>query len=285
MEDLVKKYYKPWRTIEPQRKRDWKRSYVDLGIFELPGPASIRKDNIKPQTRLSYNYADDNYLVKDCSSSKKEYLYWGIGFFIMFLISVSLLCIPYSLEGLAWSLIFVFLFLIPSMWAFILAFYLPKEKKIIFDRQRGLVQLPGAFWNESQLVRFEEMHVTKAMRSRAGGLELVIARFNKRYDNLAGPLYLTFGYASLEQSWSFLVWYMDKNRPLPPSEALDPYRERDYERRKKDGFISPLYPSKINTPEYNTREFDSMIKINNEVKGPLGTTLNKLYEVRHKWSK
>ena len=51
------------------------------------------------------------------------------------------------------------------------------------------------------------------------------------------------------QSWSFMVWYMDKNRPLPPGEIFDPYRQKDYERRKKEGFPKPLYQSWIATPE------------------------------------
>ena len=42
---------------------------------------------------------------------------------------------------------------------------------------------------------------------------------------------------------------MDKNRPLPPGTAFDPYREKDFERRKKLGFPKPLYTSNIATPK------------------------------------
>ena len=42
---------------------------------------------------------------------------------------------------------------------------------------------------------------------------------------------------------------MDKNRPLPPGEAFDAYREQDFERRKAEGFPKPLYPSNVPTPE------------------------------------
>ena len=54
---------------------------------------------------------------------------------------------------------------------------------------------------------------------------------------------------NLEDMWSFTVWYMDKNRPLPPGTAFDPYRQKDFERRKAEGFPKPLYPSAIPTPE------------------------------------
>ncbi|WP_314286608.1 hypothetical protein [Capnocytophaga sputigena] len=49
------------------------------------------------------------------------------------------------------------------------------------------------------------------------------------------------------RNWSFIVWYMDKNRPLPPGEAFDPYREKDFHRRKAEGFLPPLYKSNIPT--------------------------------------
>ncbi len=53
-----------------------------------------------------------------------------------------------------------------------------------------------------------------------------------------------------DEYWSFMVWYMDRNRPLPPGTAFDPYRKKDFERRKTAGFPKPLYPSNIATPEF-----------------------------------
>ncbi|AXT53799.1 hypothetical protein D1818_24355 [Aquimarina sp. BL5] len=49
--------------------------------------------------------------------------------------------------------------------------------------------------------------------------------------------------------WSFYVWYMDKNRPLPPGDAFDEFRQQYYDRRKAAGFPKPLHPSAIKTPE------------------------------------
>ena len=53
----------------------------------------------------------------------------------------------------------------------------------------------------------------------------------------------------IEEFWDFVVWYMDKNRPLPPGTAFDPYREADFQRHKAEGFPKPLYGSIIETPE------------------------------------
>ena len=54
--------------------------------------------------------------------------------------------------------------------------------------------------------------------------------------------------------WEFVVWYMDKNRPLPPGTAFDPYRKEDYKRRRGEGFPPPIYDSYIETPEDSKRQ-------------------------------
>ncbi|MBL3659101.1 hypothetical protein [Fulvivirga sediminis] len=62
-------------------------------------------------------------------------------------------------------------------------------------------------------------------------------------------LFLFSSIGNCYEDLSFYLWYMDKNRPLPPGEAFDAYRERDYERRKAEGFPPPLFPSTFDTPE------------------------------------
>ena len=64
-----------------------------------------------------------------------------------------------------------------------------------------------------------------------------------------------------EDYWNFLVWYMDKNRPLPPGTAFDEYRQRDFERRKAAGFPKPLYKSAIPTPEATPEQQQERRKI------------------------
>lgn len=78
-----------------------------------------------------------------------------------------------------------------------------------------------------------------------GGFMLQTIRPNKwkTFD-----IYTIFG-GDCYEDMSFITWYMDKNRPLPPGDAFDPYRQQDFERRKAERFPKPLYPSKISTPE------------------------------------
>ena len=48
---------------------------------------------------------------------------------------------------------------------------------------------------------------------------------------------------------TMLTWYMDKNRPLPTMERFKPFMEKDFERRKDEGFPPPLYPAFFHTHE------------------------------------
>lgn len=45
-----------------------------------------------------------------------------------------------------------------------------------------------------------------------------------------------------QEWWSFYVWYMDRNRPLPRGTLFAAYQQKDYLRRKIEGFPEPLYP-------------------------------------------
>jgi len=59
------------------------------------------------------------------------------------------------------------------------------------------------------------------------------------YNDGVGKGNYTLALSYPDEWWSFFVWYMDKNRPLPPGKGFDPYREQDFERRKKSKFPKP----------------------------------------------
>lgn len=274
----IKKHYKVHSQIEPYTPKDWKKKYPEFLISELPGPAAIEKRDVQPGEKTVFDYADDEYIVVDRSSSVKEFVYWGGGFGLIYLFSLFYLGIPKIIFEDFWIFIVdSLLFGLPSLWCFALALWVPKEKKIIFDRMRGLVQLPGSFWDTNHLIRFKELHAVIAMRSRAGGLDLMACRNRSFVDKyLAGAILMPMGFGKPLQAWSFWIWYMDRNRPLPPSEALDPYREKDYLRREKEGFPEPLHPSLIETPEHNTDDFFYMNKKNEKTLGSAGISFHNL---------
>jgi|GEM_PF-2944639 len=115
------------------------------------------------------------------------------------------------------------------------------EKPIIFDRMNGTVTLPPASWGEPETVPFHEIYVTKGFTIIPGGApshELLAIRS----DGWPVDISLTsgafvpggWGSDSIARDWSFWVWYMDRNRPLPHGSAFDPYREKDLARLRAE---------------------------------------------------
>ena len=206
----------------------WKRKFLPHIIVELPhGINKLPKDT-------DVKRADDQFFIVDDSSVLGiMYLCIGLGGY--------LLSYFFSLANNANENFSIFiricLFLF-STFHIIYKFTHPK-KILILDRLNGIITFPGFLYGKPITMSFEE--VLAQIKGRGYGLALL--HKNKitfyDFDLQYGPL----------RSWSFMVWYMDKNRPLPPGKVFDPYRQKDYERRKKEGFPKPLYQSWIATPE------------------------------------
>jgi hypothetical protein len=118
------------------------------------------------------------------------------------------------------------------------------DKAIIYDRLKGFVSLPDTLWGKQYIVPFTELEavLSQVGRIQAPGLVLA-ARFPRRkwFDVFKPSIHIGFGRDPFA-AWAFIVWYMDKNRPLPPGSAFDPYRTIDEQRRANEGYPSPLFP-------------------------------------------
>ena len=115
--------------------------------------------------------------------------------------------------------------------------------KIVYHRNLGKIILPKGIFREKDIIyNFDKIRID-FQNQRV---------YYKINDNLHKIIYL-FSNAKLsntfDDNWSFLAWYMDKNRPLPTGFEFDEYRHDDFERRKAEGFPNPLYPSRFGTPE------------------------------------
>ena len=174
--------------------------------------------------------ADDQFFIVDDSSALGIF-YLCIGIFLFFV------ALFFWGESNAEIILSAFSFLIGSFYI-IYKFTCPK-KILILDRLNGIITFPGFLYGKAITMPFEE--VLAQIKGR--GYDLALLHKNK----------ITFYDVILQyeplRSWSFMVWYMDKNRPLPPRKIFDPYRQKDYERRKAEGFPEPLYQSWIATPE------------------------------------
>ena len=118
-------------------------------------------------------------------------------------------------------------------------------KELILNREEGSISMPCAFKKENVVISFEEGDGIVKFTAGGGAAPDVYLVFFIKNRKKGGHL----SHSDIYAFWEFVVWYMDKNRPLPPGTAFDPYREADFQRRKAEGFPKPLYKSYIPTPE------------------------------------
>ena len=125
--------------------------------------------------------------------------------------------------------------------------YKGPSRDVILDRQKGIITFPHfylTFWKPITL-SFKDVLMAWSIKGFAvsgGTPSLSIIHPN-------GWTSTDIAHSAITETWWLMVWYMDKNRPLPPGDAFDAYRQQDFERRKAAGFPPPLYPSRIPTPE------------------------------------
>ncbi len=207
----------------------WKRKFLPHIIVELPlGISDMSKNN-------DITRADDQFFIMNNSITLGNFhLYIGL---VLFLFALFLFG-----EGTNTEItLSASSFLIGSF--YIIYNFTHPKKILILDRLNGIITFPGFLYGKAITMPFEEVLAEVRGGYGAGSPTLALLHQNK----------LTAYSAILEstplQSWSFMVWYMDKNRPLPPGKVFDPYRQKDYERRKAEGFPEPLYQSWIATPE------------------------------------
>ena len=111
------------------------------------------------------------------------------------------------------------------------------------DRMEGLFSYPNYLSNSPVIVYFKEIVLFLTYTGKTAAPSWIAPYTNWKIGGFS------LAVIDVKDRLSFYVWYMDKNRPLPPGDAFDPYRQQDFERRKAEGFPKPLYESYIDTPE------------------------------------
>ena len=198
-----------------------------------------------------FDIIDDKIAVRDTRSHEGPL--WGGGFaFIFFVImaggQISILLDGENLDAfMTVSAVIALLIII----FFIRYYYTMPSKEFIWNREDGLLTFPGFLWNENITMPISEVAFVVAGPSShgTGGFELQIARPTGKTTYYR----CSTGHTCYEDL-SFLLWYMDKNRPLPPGTAFDPYRQKDFDRRKAEGFPNPLFPARFETPEATPKQ-------------------------------
>ncbi|WP_062060195.1 hypothetical protein [Aquimarina longa] len=185
------------------------------------------------------------------------YIYIGIFAFFSLLIPIWELLEEDTMDTI--YLIIVFCiglpFLIPAYKNWKKYKLAPDQTYITFDRINSLITMPKANRIDKFTIPFTHLRATRRamMHSKYSytGPQLQFFIDTRPWRPWHDEDYLTMSHPPKEPkiNWSFYVWYMDKNRPLPPGSAFDEFREADYKRRKAEGFPPPLFKSLIPTPE------------------------------------
>ena len=141
-----------------------------------------------------------------------------------------------------------FLFIVSGV--FWLFSFLKPTKRLLLDRVTGKMSYPSYGFAKHITITFTRATVYSNISAGPDGMIMgtTLQARNPYQSDISRGTY-DLAPADPEEWWSYFVWYMDKNRPLPPGKDFDPYREKDFERRKAEGFRKPLYPSNIPTPE------------------------------------
>lgn len=202
---------------------------------------SLLQANVYPQYKRSLvRRADDEVFIYDDSGiNYGELVIWSACLIPLVYVLITNWENEIAIVRNAWMIVMLmFLYLI-------LRCFRDVRKRFVFNRLTGEVTYPGILWfttrthsfNDTSFVSYKE-----GFRSSIpDGLAIRRARLS----------HCIFTYTNPYTIYSFLVWYMDKNRTLPKGSAFDAYREKDYLRRKAAGFPDPLYPSAIKIDEWD----------------------------------
>ena len=211
----------------------WKTNYFPHIILEYPQ----EKNEMSKSNGITR--ADDQFYIVDKSIYiGKMYIYFGL-FFLVLTFFLSFTIDANEIPGVFFRVIFFLTGILLIVYQ-----YTHPPQKIILDRLNGIITFPGIFYGKPITMPFDKVSAALKFNGIGASVSLgfchhKILATSIRIDNTP------------KSSWSFIVWYMDKNRPLPPGKVFDPYRKRDYERRKAEGFPEPLYESWIGNPEYS----------------------------------
>ena len=226
-------------------------------IVQMPKETCIRKLDLTEEN--NYNPVLKRKLFKEVNEKRvaiagwthHKWLVWtGVGSFL-FVVFAQIIT-NYQFLWPVWLLIGM-----PAIWLIYMGIKLPKESTIVFHRDEGLLELPGALWDPPVIQKFDDAYIrfSKDGGSYTNQFEwsIYMHRYHKAGFKNMGVALGRWSKGRWE-TWSFWVWYMDRNRPLPPGSAFDEFREQDFKRRKAEGFPPPLYKSRIPTPEANPEQ-------------------------------
>lgn len=234
-----------------------KAAYYRTKYIEKMSPVYNITEMPDEDAATLFRYMDDEVLVMDKTSPRiwSAICVTGLLIALGWCIAMLSLILGYDFstsKELIVKVGFIILFLgtvfIMLLLLYYIAFYLYRAKQVItFHRLTGMIEIPKRFfagWNGATITfPFSDQYITWV--PGFGG-----AMYRLSYPNSRASRH--FLAADMRKEFSFILWFMDRNRQLPPSKRLDPYRVKDFLRRESEGFPAPLRRANIRIPSHKT---------------------------------
>lgn len=209
---------------------------------------------IYPKNLNTYFSDDDRYLER----YRMDYKYWevyfidgSISYFLLFLsfFAFILFLLKRYQNPEFGDLIFIAIPLVLFICNLLkIISDLKYKKEQIYDRLKGTITFPGVFWKTNITMSFNKVMFMKHNYRN----NISFKGMNPIFWGASFHLSVNKHYSrDSSDELTLLIWYMDKNRPLPNITEFKPYFDIDYERRKKENFPPPLYFSFIATREHS----------------------------------
>lgn len=219
--------------------------------------------------KKEYIIANNIKLVQNITTTKLNFkIFFGIGcFFLLFILIFGIIGYDGSLLNLFKHISIVnLIYIIPMLIGLfnLVLFSIIGKKVIVYNRKENTITYPCSHYNKKTItIHFNKFKFHKKLNDsrHCSRYTLVTKDISNKKDNL-GVFNLYTG-RFCDDFHSYIVWYMDKRRPLPPSKVFDHYRQIDYKERKENKFLKPLYSSNLVTPEATRKQRSERKEINN----------------------
>ena len=219
--------------------------------------------------KKKYIIANNIKLVQNITTTKLNFkIFFGIGcFFYCFILIIGITNYDGSIFNFFKHISIVnLIYIIPLLIGLfnLVLFSIVGGKVIVYNRKENTITYPCSHYNKKTItIPFNKFKFHKIINESRGSpsYTLVTKDISDKKDNL-GVFNLYIG-RFCDDFYSYIIWYMDKRRPLPPSKVFDPYRQIDYKERKGKKFLKPLYSSNIGTPEKTRKQRSERKEINN----------------------
>ncbi|WP_298320673.1 hypothetical protein [uncultured Aquimarina sp.] len=211
---------------------------VNKQIYRIPHGL----DKLNKEQQKKYRYTTDEYIMFHTKGTITPFLGIGISLFLV----ISSLFSDDTFEGFG---LYLFIFFCILTIFFIIYYFTKPKKEQILNRKDGLITMTGFYWQKNITMPFKKCLFAYSTGGEDGTSSFMLQVIRPANSRLSSFDDFIIGGGDCYENMSFICWYMDKNRPLPPGDAFDEFRQQDFERRKAAGFPKPLYPSAIKTPE------------------------------------